>query len=55
MPAPAEIFADAPACCWIGRAPFKGDKYLSDTQVADMRIYNYALSDKEMKSINFKK
>lgn len=51
MPVLAEIFEDAPANCWIGRAPFRGDKYLSYTQVADFRIYNYSLSDQEMKEL----
>ena len=48
MPILSDIFAEAPACCWIGRAPFNGDKYLTDTQVADFRIFHYALSDEEM-------
>ncbi len=51
MPILAEIFEDAPAHCWIGRAPFHGDKYLTDTKVADFRIYNYAISDKEFNMI----
>ena len=48
MPILAEIFKDAPANCWIGRAPFRGDKYLTQTDVADFRIYNYAVSNKEL-------
>ena len=48
MPILAEIFKDAPANCWIGRAPFRGDKYLTQTEVADFRIYNYAVSNKEI-------
>lgn len=51
MPVLADIFEDAPACCWIGRAPFDGDKYLTHTQVADFRLYNYAVSDKELKML----
>lgn len=51
MPILSEIFAEAPVNCWIGRAPFKGDKYLTHTQVADFRLYNYAVSDKELKSL----
>jgi len=51
MPVLAEIFRDAPANCWIGRAPFRGDKYLSQTDVADFRIFNYAVSNKEIRSL----
>ena len=48
MPILAEIFRDSPANCWIGRAPFRGDKYLTQTDVADLRIYNYAVSNQEL-------
>lgn len=51
MPILADIFRDAPANCWIGRAPFRGDKYLTDTDVTDFRIYNYAVSDQEMRNL----
>ena len=51
MPVLAEIFKDAPANCWIGRAPFRGDRYLTQTEVADFRIYNYAVSKQEMKKL----
>ena len=51
MPILAEIFKDAPANCWIGRAPFRGDKYLTQTDIADFRIYNYAVSDKELRQL----
>lgn len=51
MPVLAEIFHDAPANCWIGRAPFRGDKYLTQTDVADFRIFNYAVSKQEMKEL----
>ena len=51
MPILAEIFKDAPANCWIGRAPFRGDKYLTQTDVADFRIYTYAISDKDMRQL----
>ena len=57
MPILAEIFRDAPANCRIGRAPFRGDKYLTQTDVADFRIYNYAVSNQELrqlKQINIK-
>ena len=51
MPILAEIFKEAPANCWIGRAPFRGDKYLTQTDVADLRIYNYAVSNQELKQL----
>ena len=51
MPILAEIFHAAPANCWIGRAPFRGDKYLTQTDVADFRIYNYAVSNQEMSKL----
>jgi hypothetical protein len=51
MPILAEIFKDAPANCWIGRAPFRGDKYLTQTDIADFRIYTYAVSDKDMRQL----
>ena len=54
MPFLSEIFHEAPANCWIGRAPFKGDKYLTDTKVKDLRIYNYAMSDEELTTLNVK-
>ena len=51
MPILSEIFKEAPSHCWIGRAPFRGDKYLTQTQVADFRIYNYAVSNQELKQL----
>ena len=51
MPILAEIFKEAPANCWIGRAPFRGDKYLTQTDVADLRIYTYAVGNKEMRQL----
>ena len=51
MPILAEIFRDAPANCWIGRAPFRGDQYLTQTEVADFRIFNYAVSNQEMSKL----
>ncbi|MCQ2196110.1 MAG: LamG domain-containing protein [Bacteroidaceae bacterium] len=55
MPILSDIFKDAPAYCWIGRAPFKGDKYLTHSHVADFRIYNYAVSNKELQELNKRK
>jgi hypothetical protein len=54
MPILAEIFRGAPANCWIGRAPFRGDKYLTQTDVADFRIYNYAVSNQEIRQLKQK-
>ncbi len=51
MPILSEIFKEAPANCWIGRAPFRGDKYLTQTEVADFRIYNYAIADMDMRQL----
>ena len=51
MPILDEIFKDAPSNCWIGRAPFRGDKYLTQTDVADFRIYAYSISDNEMQQL----
>ncbi len=55
MPILADIFSGAPGNCWIGRAPFRGDKYLTQTDVSDFRLYTYAVSDKEMKKLMKKK
>lgn len=55
MPILSEIFPEAPACCWIGRAPFNGDKYLSHTQVAGFRLYDYTVSDEELRELMAKK
>lgn len=43
MPILSEIFAETPTHCWIGRAPFKGDKYLSKTEVKDLFVYDCAI------------
>ncbi len=51
MPILAEIFGDAPANCWIGRAPFRGDKFLTQTDVADLRLFTYVVGNKEMKQL----
>lgn len=51
MPILSDIFEDAPVNCWIGRAPFRGDKYLTNTKVADFRLYDYAVSDKELQML----
>jgi len=55
MPILSEIFKETPTHCWIGRAPFRGDKYLTQTQVADFRLYNYAVSNQELRQLKEKK
>lgn len=52
MPYLSSIFSHAPEHCWIGKAPFKGDKYLTDTKVSDMCFFNYALSDSAIELLN---
>lgn len=37
--------------CWLGRACFSGDNYLQNTQVYDFRIYDRALSAREIQQI----
>lgn len=51
FPVLRDIFTNAPAYCWIGRPPFDGDNYLRGTDVADFRVYNICISDKEMKKL----
>lgn len=51
MPILSEIFKETPANCWIGRAPFRGDKYLVESEVADFRIFNYAVSNQEIRNL----
>lgn len=49
MPASnATLTAKAPQYNWIGRSPFAGDAYLKNTKVADIRIYEGALTNKEV-------
>ena len=49
MPTNASLFgATNPSCCWIGRAPFSADKYLTQTLVSDFRIYDAPLSAEQV-------
>lgn len=49
MPKGNETFSDtAPVYNWIGRSPFAGDAYLANTKVADIRIYDKALTGGEV-------
>lgn len=45
----AETFPDeAPSFNWMGKAPFRGDRYLAGTMISDVRIYDRALSAEEI-------
>lgn len=49
MPQGNETFSNtAPVYNWIGRSPFAGDAYLTNTMVADIRIYDKALTGGEV-------
>ena len=54
FPNPKDIFSNAPAFNWIGRAPFNGDKYLSYTKISDFRIYGECISDEELANLTGK-
>ncbi len=51
VPTYKSVFTSAPAYNWIGRAPFSGDAYLSQTLVADFCVYNTAVSDTQVDSL----
>lgn len=38
-------------CCWIGRPPFSGDAYLTNTLVYDFRLYDSALTTADIKNL----
>ncbi len=42
---------NAPTYNWIGRSPFSGDTYLGNTKVADIRIYDGALTGAEIANL----
>ena len=42
---------EAPKYNWMGRAPFKGDSYLKGTHISDVRVYDKALSEKEIRKL----
>ena len=49
MPKGNETFSNtSPIYNWIGRSPFAGDAYLLNTKVADIRIYDKALTGGEV-------
>lgn len=54
MPILSEIFHEAPAFASMGLAPFKGDKPLVDTQVAEFQLLNYSASGSELNAISKK-
>lgn len=51
VPEYATIFTTAPAYNWIGRPPFSGDVYLTNTLVADFRVYNICIDDDELRAL----
>lgn len=52
MPLNSSLYASAlPIACWIGRPPFSGDNYLSQTLVSDFCLYNRALSTEEVATL----
>lgn len=48
FPNPKDIFTEAPAFNWLGRAPFNGDKYLTHTTISDFYVYGECISDEEL-------
>ena len=42
---------EAPVYNWMGRAPFKGDSYLKGTRISDVRMYDSALTEKEIREL----
>lgn len=43
---------ETPLYNWIGRAPFPGDAFLAGTRISDVRIYNEALSDRDVRILS---
>lgn len=43
---------EAPTFNWIGRAPFRGDAFLAGTSISDIRLYDGALSENEVKDLS---
>lgn len=41
----------APIYNWMGRAPFKGDSYLKGTTISDVRMYDSALTEKQVREL----
>ena len=48
MPVNSENFTASVPYVWIGRPPFSGDSYLTQTLVSDIRIYDRTLSTTEI-------
>lgn len=49
----ARTFPDqAPRFNWMGRAPFKGDAFLANTLIGDVRIYTQALTDSDVRLLS---
>ena len=45
------VFSSASPYNWIGRAPFSGDAYLSQTLVSDFRLYDSSIPDSDISAL----
>jgi hypothetical protein len=52
MPILKDIFKTNVGFCCIGRAPFSGDSYLTQTMVSDFRLYDVAVDDTTVGELN---
>lgn len=51
MPANSTNFTTTVPYAWIGRSPFSGDTYLTQTLVSDIRLYDRVLTTDEISSL----
>lgn len=52
MPLNSALYGSlTPSICWIGRAPFSADNYLTQTLVTDFRLYDCALTADEVATL----
>ena len=51
MPVLKHTFTATPAYNWIGRPPFANDSYLTNTLVADFRLYDVAVADETVSAL----
>jgi len=52
IPKPSEVYdGSAPTFCWIGRSPFSGDVYLSQTLVDDIRLYDVSIDSQTARQL----
>lgn len=52
IPTNTSNFTTTPSYAWIGRPPFSSDSYLTNTYVADIRLYNTVLSDDTIETLS---